>query len=766
MTNAFGETPPVINYGPDCRPYLVSKGASCYVLWPALAYRVVAPQLRRRRFDLFQEAILKICRAGVVTVEEIHAHIQLGCDLIAFITLQLQSTGLLDDRLGLTSRALRLLEEDDDSTMEATVGHVFQDPISGALWPRFMTRPMDRVAAKFWPEGDGVRRCKYDIGSVGSRRDGIAIVIETGNAASRPAAPSATSVLRACREHRRQRLSYERVRNRGPEAAEELARFSASDLPAFIQQVSLVSTEPEPVYLCTFIFVPSDVSRTGVWQICDPFGLGVSAQLRQTAEGLIESSNGAALKRAVKKARDGAFAVEKREVMDARVGRRQSAERAVQAQLDDGIQAYPEFLQHLYRLEDAAVEIEIVKGKPGQSAEGLVQQAMATWFARAHTVLEELLAIVQRAYPPAATLEMLSHDAEWNASQLSQIALKKLHFADDEQYHALGFLKAARGKLDNVVHFGGRDLRSQVAVAVTAANDDSSHPLYGLAKAFPSWLSFLAELTDRRRRSVHADRGLLDASELGAIREHVYQSIRLLLPGLHEPGDQMPDACGGDVEAWQLEVMHRLRHQASAEVEQRTGLGFGQHPELQRFMVEMQTAATELRHLDGTTCPETIVAEICAEVVMKGACATEAVLQLLLAQSQPLDPGVGTEPERCHGATELSRLARELGFRMAEGKLLPECLSMAREGELDATFSRRKGTISAMAMVLVQEACVCQDHPFAGLARGAPGFLLSLAGIVQQRGHGGSDVWAGRDDALELVESVYGIAEAVLQVTI
>src|SRR5215468_2310027 len=79
------------------------------VLWPAWTYRVIAPALQERGLDLFERAVLALCRAGVRQPDRIGGLLGLDPRLCAHIVDRAQATGLLDDQRGPTAGGLQAL---------------------------------------------------------------------------------------------------------------------------------------------------------------------------------------------------------------------------------------------------------------------------------------------------------------------------------------------------------------------------------------------------------------------------------------------------------------------------------------------------------------------------------------------------------------------------------------------------------------------------------------------------------------------------------
>jgi hypothetical protein len=102
-----------------------------YILWPAWAYRVVAPCVRDRQLNMFQRAVLGLCRAGLHEVEAIGKKLAIHEDLAAFVLVELTDLGYIDNYGCTTEQGLQVLTEDAIEAHDMVAGYVFQDPWNG-----------------------------------------------------------------------------------------------------------------------------------------------------------------------------------------------------------------------------------------------------------------------------------------------------------------------------------------------------------------------------------------------------------------------------------------------------------------------------------------------------------------------------------------------------------------------------------------------------------------------------------------------------------
>jgi hypothetical protein len=188
MALLFKREAPVLHFGARLPNEMLSTGERFakerrkYFLWPALMYRVVAPEVRDRELNVFQKAVLGMCRAGTTNVQRIGDRLHIHPDLAALIYLELQERGLLGSNGLPTEKGRELFEEETLDARRMVTGHVFQDPWSGDLWPRFVEK-LDYVELQQNPNGfpDLV------LGSKGKPRRERAFMVLPGDLAIPPA---------------------------------------------------------------------------------------------------------------------------------------------------------------------------------------------------------------------------------------------------------------------------------------------------------------------------------------------------------------------------------------------------------------------------------------------------------------------------------------------------------------------------------------------------------------------------------------------------
>ena len=255
MQPAFDRSTPVVDFGATSRP--LRWGPRRWLLWPALAYKVLLPARRSAAFNLFQRAMLDMCRAGVRDAAAIASRLALPADLVAFVLEQLRGMDLLDDAGSPTARALRLLADEDDPPEAEDAGYVLVDGHSLRLWPRLHRGSLPVVDA----EVESGKPARFQRGTQGNPETVFASVLWPATSIRAAAPPSAFEILKAARHHKRRVRAFARESSKADDADGGVEVIN-------LKRVRLVGTAPEPVFVATCVFLPND-ARHQSWLVTE-----------------------------------------------------------------------------------------------------------------------------------------------------------------------------------------------------------------------------------------------------------------------------------------------------------------------------------------------------------------------------------------------------------------------------------------------------------------------------------------------------------------
>jgi len=232
---------------------------------------VVAPEVRDRKINVLEKAVLGLCRAGVTIAPEIALKIHIHPDLAMHIMLGLRQNGFIGYDGLPTQKGIEVLQEETLEDHKLITGHVFQDPWELSLWPRFVEK-LDYVDLEFGDNGFP----ELVFGK--SWYQGAYMQFPERNAD--PREPGAAEILRKTRQHRRDLRNASSFQQWEEEVLDDVGS-------APLERISIVDECPEPVFLTTYLYLPKDGGDID-WYVCDPFGLGHSPFLRRLIEKRID----------------------------------------------------------------------------------------------------------------------------------------------------------------------------------------------------------------------------------------------------------------------------------------------------------------------------------------------------------------------------------------------------------------------------------------------------------------------------------------------
>lgn len=481
MVSSFRRESPVLYFRPRAH---VTPGERRYLLWPAWAWRVVAPRRRERRLNVLQKAVLGLGRAGIVTAERVGPLLRIDPQLAALIASELQQQQLLDHRGLATDKGLRALQEEQLDTHDFVAGFVFQDPWTGELWPRFIEQ-LEFAQVEFGADGfpDLV------LGTTGRPWRQSAYMHLPG-AELAASAPDAGAILQVTRRHQ-QAL-------RRAEALPDWDEDDGSDFEpgtVLFDRVSLIEDAPRPVFLTTFLYLPNEAAEDGDWHVCDPFGLGESLGLRRAVERQMERVPRLRerVQQLLKDSVNGNVEALRSLTEQLRTQARLEVERALTLDV------------HRLPCFDSLVDMEFALQEAQLLGANCPEQKLRGALLDGRRVLESLFAHIRDRHSTTGVWRRLNEDnLEFNREVFNRTA------------GAMGLetpiprelTDVKRGLLKSVAdHRNTWRLRPMIAAALLAARDDAHHPLRLAARTEPRLLMELEAIASAAGGELHAGAG-------------------------------------------------------------------------------------------------------------------------------------------------------------------------------------------------------------------------------------------------------------------
>lgn len=480
---------PVVRFKPSTRKREDERVE--WLLWPALAWRVVGPRPRERTLNLFQRSVLGLLCAGRRTADEIATRLCLHRELVALVILELEQMHAVDALQRPTAKGQKIYEDDQDDDDELVVGRVFSDALSGALWPRLIVSDLPIATATANEQGWPI----LETGTQGAPRRDRAFVVEMP-AIPNQRAPQPADILHAARSHAHQLRHGEEM----GEVENRSARLGS---------VQLLPLPPERVLLA----MRARVGRSG-WSIDDPFGVGESPRSRSLVERRLDeerASRGPTLLRDRLQAR--AVAEEPSTLKELQ----RIAESTVEDRLTVAIHEHPEVFTRAVAMQRAALEAE-QSGSPRDKQDDVV--------VKVQQLIEHLLGELLRQHGRRDDHRALTSDHRLNARLFEQLA-RGCGFEAPIPKNLTG---VRGGKVQAAVQSCGGSVLPLVLALLLGTPGVAGHPLRRAGARSPGFLTGLAELATLRDRAAHGGRrGTRQETSAFDVITFGYGAIELLL---------------------------------------------------------------------------------------------------------------------------------------------------------------------------------------------------------------------------------------------
>jgi len=721
----FDRTTPVADFGATSAP--LRWEARKWLVWPAFAFKVLLPARDNPPFNVFQRAVLDMCRAGVRDAEEISRRLALPVDLVGFVVEQLLGMGALDHTRIPTPSALRLMSEHDEAAEPQDAGYIFVDGHSLRLWPRVQRGSLPIVEADF-----DSTRVTFQRGPQGRPETVHANVIWPSPGA-RPNTPSAYEAQKAARQHGRRFLAFRRESTRFADVEERLDALKSKGL-------RVISLDPEPIFVASYLFLPED-ARQRSWLVTDPCGLGVSDVLRPGVTRLAKEGK-YNLEKLLEDVAGQAWHVDEGDLALYLSEATRVATEQIALRLGEAAKLLPSDV--LARLADADVRLEGVRtAKP-----------IEDFLGNAYAALESVFGWLVSLYPDPSLFSPLTYDVPENAALLQRVA-KQLGFRTSELTAPL--LSVNRGVVKGAICDGNKTLSGRLAATLLAAQRNPDHPLASLATREPGALEFLAELRNLRIEASHNTAAVPSVEVAAEMRDRLFTHLRALV------GAGPADAEAGTSEpSWGADLLLRIRARAEQVAEGYPGLT--ERPNLRTRVIEMHHSALIAKLLGSSeaTAPETLNTRL-RDALVAITIATEAAFaEIEMDSPTPDSVAKAVSDDHDRNAAQITTAAIALGFAVDASQKLPESVTHAKASRIRRAAHGRAETLSARVVAQLLAAQQQSEHPLRKVAKVVPNLLLDVGRLVDARGHG-DDVEVTAADVAEIETIIAKDVRAMLE---
>ena len=508
MAALFGLETPVLDYVPRAHANPGGRNDRVWVLWPAWAFRILAPQFRRRPFNALQKAVLGVLRASRHTAAELGERLGIHPELVVFVVTELQTQGRVDDEWAVTRRGIELLDEEREESSDLAPGWVFKDPWNDHLWP-FVSPSLERARTG----QDERNNLLLELGTTG-RPWQQRVWMQFPPDGQQPAPPpDAHQILRAARRHRRLERRRQEVDVPSDEDDIETGRVVGLDL----NRVASIELVPEPVLLVSFLYVPRDGDDAD-WHACEFFGRGSDPALRRLIVRVAEENEGLARRL------DGLLGLTSydnfAEFRRAEQERDRRARRVLERTLTIDVARHEDVADALTETIAGWLELHDL----GDAAGGRHRRNVLT---SCRGTLERLFVEVREEWPLTGMADRLSRRNRKMNEALLQNSADEIGLTVLPD--AIRCVTYAHVRAVSKYEDAWR-LRPLVAATLLRARTETNHPLRSAARKAPELLARIERVTALAGKAVHAgDSGQLDPDAVDTSVQATLEIVGLFL---------------------------------------------------------------------------------------------------------------------------------------------------------------------------------------------------------------------------------------------
>ena len=508
MAASFGPEAPILSYGPRAHANPGPRNDRVWVLWPAWAFRVIAPELRRRPFNALQKAVLGVLRASRLTAAELGARLGVNPELAAFVVTELQNQGRVDEKWAVTGRGIELLDGERAQSTELAPGWVFKDPWDDNLWP--FVAPSLEYARTGQDESEKV---VLELGTTGRPWQQQVWMQFPPDGQQSAAPPDAHQILRAARRHRRLERRRQEVEFTIDEDDIETGSVAGLDL----NRVASIEPVPEPVFLVSFLYVPRDGDDTD-WYACEFFGRGSDPAIRRLVVRVAEENQGLAqrLDWLLGLTPHGNFA----EFRRAEKERNRRARRLLARTLTIDVARHEEVADALAETIEGWLELHDLRDAANlRRRRGVLTLCRGT--------LERLFVEVRKEWPLTGMANRLSlRDKKMNEAVV-QNAAQEIGLTDVPR----ALRRVQHGQIRAVSDYENAwRLRPLIAATLLRAQTETDHPLRSAARKAPNLLGRIERVARLGGEAAHVgESGQLESDAVDISVQETLDIVGLLL---------------------------------------------------------------------------------------------------------------------------------------------------------------------------------------------------------------------------------------------
>lgn len=238
-----------------------------WILLPTIMYKVLLPVLQNKQLNLFQQTILRLLRTGYKSEQQLAKLLSLDEELVHYIIAELQEMEYISNKLIITEKGINFLKGIQDDA-KSKLCYMFYDVITKQFWDVVYTEEQ----LEYYDMRPKGKNFTINFGTLEKPREReVMVLYESQNAALEEVRPEHLYQTMLAASERS--LNIEKM----PNGSRNQYMFKTDR--ATMTSANLISNG-DPVYLATFMYVPSNIKENSNWQVMYPFGYTDASQLR------------------------------------------------------------------------------------------------------------------------------------------------------------------------------------------------------------------------------------------------------------------------------------------------------------------------------------------------------------------------------------------------------------------------------------------------------------------------------------------------------
>lgn len=723
MEKLFNTNTPVIFFDPNVEFHFSKRS---WVLWPMIAYKVIVPYPKEKQLNIFQETILKLCDIGMTDSSKIADKMKLKIELIDFIIEQLEQMKLLNNR-ELNERAKQLLSE-NNNLYDIKSGYVFKDAIGDFFWDYF-ANDLPYINAE-----SGNRYRKFYWGDIGSGKYNRSAVIWPKDYNYKIMEPDSLSILKSCIKHK--------IRANNLSRAGLINSYNDnSQLPANLEKVKYTNNA-SPILVVTYIASPEDGKSQTYWQAANPFGYGISTQLKTEIENIIDLPNYQHLKEKIHNLSDSIF---ENDLVD------------MKSLLKEADKKYCKKIENIFsskildyhniflRLIDFYKYHKETQNKSSYKNYEKAKQNIENFVDSAYKVIEESLYTLCIKYDSYFSFAGLSNSFE-NSKILKSIAIEKCDFFDDDKNPFMkNLLMVKTGTIKYATD--SKDLKGLLASNLLIANNFTGHPFHKIALKIPYFFRMFNNLRLLRNRSDHASENNVEFEEINKLFPTILLAVSLLIDNLTFNEEEVFNKKSINVV---VSIKQKIYQKAKLNIEKEFGLVIRKFDKLNKYLnqVEFNKILTENENNDKVK--GSLIVEL-------GKLAEQLLLEIKpIIFDRDFVTIVGNNKQNI---LEFEGIIKESEFLIPN---FPDSFTRMHPSKVKGCFNEfSKGTLGAKLFCLVF-CCVDNNKILQKIAKLDNHFIDTIISIADLRKHGNKE--ATSVEYFNHIQRIYNSTKAIINI--